>query len=373
MFNMKLSYRLFILVLFIQSVSRYSMGQELATSRIVPTRISTPVKIDGLLDDTAWLSVNVMDSFMQASPNQGGTPSEKTEVRIAYDNDNMYVGIKAYDSSGKYIVSSLQRDLYSRSEDGVSVMLDTYNDKIHSLQFYTNTAGIRYDAEINDNGSGLNHSYNTYWYVKSKVLPDGYSAEFQIPFSSLRFQKKETVVMGFKIVRQIARKNEFDILPACGKNLGNVVMRVSSEGEMELEDLKTKIPVYFTPYMKANFTQQYILNQSAQGYHPDYELMARNHFSNNKTLDKVISNIGFDGKIGLSKNFTLDITANTDFAQAEVDNRIFNYTRYNIFLPEKRQFFLEANDYLNFEMPGQIQLFNSRGILVYAMGKSSRL
>lgn len=338
------------------------IAQEVPITQIQANRTQSSIKLDGQLNDIAWISAMSLDSFMQASPSQGGRPSYKTDAKILYDNQFLYVGIKAYDSIGKYVVSGLQRDQYTRSEDGVSFMLDTYNDKIHSVQFYTNTVGVRYDAEINDNGSGLNAAFNTFWEVKTHILEDGYSVEFKIPFSSLRFQQHETTLMGFKIVRQIASKNEVDIYPPCGKNLGNVAYRVSSEGEIEFTQLKASTPVYLIPYLKSGFSKKYSLNNAGSAFTPQTEWFSSHHFSSNNTLDKILSSVGLDAKIGLSKNFTVDASINTDFAQAEVDNRIFNYTRYSIFLPEKRQFFLEANDYLNFELPGQIQLFNSRNI-----------
>jgi hypothetical protein len=325
-------------------------------------RTESLVKLDGLLDEEAWHHAVVLKDFMQGGPVPGNEVSNRTEVRILYNDQNLYIGITAFDSTGTYLVNSLQRDKYYRSEDGVSIMLDTYNDKSHALLLYSNTTGARFDEEVNSNGQEFNSAYNTFWDVRTHLFDGGYSMEFLIPFSSLRFQTKEEVTMGFKVIRQIGKRNEFDIYPACEKNLSNVVWRVNSEAEIIFKNLKAQRPVYVSPYLKLNYSEVSSLNDDGTHYETSAEFLTRNHFTDDETADRIISNAGIDAKIGLTKNFTLDATLNTDFAQVEADNRVFNFTRFNIFLPEKRQFFLEANDYMNFSVPGGFELFHSRNI-----------
>lgn len=355
-------YRNIALVILYVFFGNPGIAQNILIAPINVAKTTSPIKLDGKLDDEAWKQATTMNELMQAKPVPGSVANYQTEIKLLFDNENLYVGITAYDSVGKYIVSGLQRDKYYPSEDGISIMIDTYNDKIHSLLFYSNTVGARFDEEVIDNGDAFNSAYNTFWDVKTHVFNGGYAVEFAIPFSSLRFQTKEKVVMGFKVIRQIGRKNEVDIFPKCEGNLGNMVWRVNSEAELIFGNLSAKIPVYISPYIKANYTETNTLNNAGTGYVKTSDFMIRNNFVKNKTADRILSNVGIDAKIGVSKNFTLDATLNTDFAQAEADSRVFNYTRFNIFLPEKRQFFLEANDYMNFSLPGDFQLFNSRNI-----------
>ena len=357
----KISRTLSLIIIFL-SLIKTTVAQNTLVVPVTLSRAEVPAKLDGVLDDEVWKNAVVMDDFMQGGPVPGSDASCKTEIRMLYDDRNLYVGITAFDTVGKYFVSGLQRDKYSRSEDGVSLMFDTYDDKIHSLLFYSNTMGARFDEEVVDNGTDFNSAYNTFWDVKTHIFEGGYTLEYEIPFSSLRFEAKEEVVMGFKVVRQIGRENEFDIYPKCKNNVGNIIWRVDTESEIILRNLSTSKPVYITPYVKTMFSEVYTLNHARTNYELTKEFMARNNFIKDEIADKVLSNMGVDAKIGLSKNFTLDATVNTDFAQAEADNRIFNYTRFNIFLPEKRQFFLEAKDYMNFSLPGGFQLFNSRNI-----------
>ncbi|HYV92321.1 MAG TPA: DUF5916 domain-containing protein [Chitinophagales bacterium] len=347
---------IFILVVALAS------AQNNLSERLIVTPALSPVKIDGMLNEEDWNRCPVWNNFMQAQPVPGAPPSIKTEVRVLYDNEYLYVAVTAYDSTGQYIVSGLQRDKWNRNDDGIDLMLDTYNDKSHALLFFSNVMGARFDEEVSDNGSSFNSAYNTFWDVKTHLFDGGYVAEFSIPFSSLRFQTRDEVVMGLKVIRQVGKRNEYVIFPECEPNLANMLWRVNSEAEIVLRNLKSVAPLYLTPYLKANYSQVNSLNAEGTKYESASDFMSRNYFVKNETADRILSNIGCDAKIGISKNFTLDATLNTDFAQAEADNRVFNFTRFNIFLPEKRQFFLEANDYLNLGVAGDAQLFNSRTI-----------
>ncbi len=349
------------LILFF-SIIQICAAQNAMIERLTATRTTSQIKVDGAVDEDGWNQAQPLTDFMQAQPVPGSAPSVRTEIRVLYDNDNLYVAVTCFDSVGKYIVSGFQRDKYFRNDDGVSLMFDTYNDKSHALLFFTNVAGARFDEEVSDNGATFNSAYNTFWDVKVHEFDGGYATEFSIPFSSLRFQTKEEIVMGFKVVRQIGRKNEVVIFPKCESNLGNMVWRVNTESEIVFKDLKAVKPMYLTPYIKANYSSVNTLNTNETKYENTTDFMFRNNFLKNETADRILSNIGGDAKIGISKNFTLDATLNTDFAQAEADNRVFNFTRFNILLPEKRQFFLEANDYLKFGVAGDAELFNSRDI-----------
>ena len=328
-----------------------------------PQKITDFVNLDGKLDEAIWQTAEVIDSLIQGYPNIGASPTQPTRVRILYNDSFLYIGIDAYDSlPSRIIATGLERDVYYSSDDHVSVMIDSYNDKRQALLFATNPLSARFDEEVLDNGNGFNAAFNTFWDVKSHRNESGYSIEFQIPFSSLRFQPSDNVTMGIKVVRYIKQRNEYDLYPTADVQLANAVWRVNNCQEIVFTNLKARKPFYFIPYVKGNYleSKSWIVEDSKMI--TTNEFMHRNHFSGNEALDKVISNVGFDIKYGISKNFTLDVTANTDFAQAETDNRIFNFTRFAINLPEKRNFFLESKDYLSFSTGSGMLLFNSRTI-----------
>jgi hypothetical protein len=354
-----MSLRLFILILFLLPYF-FSEAQEPAKDMV--TRITTPVRLDGKLEEDAWSTAIPYTAFMQVRPIPGSAPSEKTTVKFLYDNENIYVGIKAFDTEPQKLLSNnLLRDKYN-NDDGVSLMLDTYNDRSNALLFFTNCLGARFDEEVIGNEGNFNPSYNTFWDVRTSIQDDGYSVEYRIPFSSLRFETKEKLAMSFRVVRQIARKNEFLVFPSSDPNAPNIIWRVNTSREIIFTGLKAKKPVYFIPYASSNFTQSSHLDPATNSYQKEEAYFNRNHFFKGKTGDKILSSLGADLKLGLRKNFTLDLTVNTDFAQAEVDNRVVNFTRFNVLLPEKRNFFLESANFLSYSFPTGDRVFDSRNI-----------
>lgn len=348
-----------ILLLFTCVFYSYCEAQE----RYHPLRIETDIKLDGRLTEPEWNQIEPLSDFMQSSPFPGANPTEKTEVKLLYNNAYLCVGFHCYDSTANKMIRLLMdRDFELGRDDGISVQLDTYNDKNTSVLFVTNTLSARFDSEISSNGSSMNDDYNNFWDVATVVDSNGYTAEFRIPFSSLRFEQKENTIMGFRLARLIKRKNELITYPRCDSSLQNKWNNVSQAAELEFANLKTKKPIYVTPYIIGNFEQQSKLNNTSSGYEYSSTFFTRKHFVKDETIDKILSNLGADIKYGISKNFTLNLTVNTDFAQAEVDNRIINFTKYAINLPEKRNFFLESKGYLGYQVGQATQLFNSRNI-----------
>ncbi|HYK44292.1 MAG TPA: DUF5916 domain-containing protein [Parafilimonas sp.] len=328
-----------------------------------PLRITEKIILDGQLDEPAWREAPLEDDFMQYDPSAGAAPSEKTEVRIIYDDDYLFVGLRAYDREpSKLIANALERDFELGNDDGFALVIDSYNDKSTGLVLASNLLNARWDEEISGDGASENVNYNTFWDVASHIDSLGYTIEFRIPFSSLRFQTKDTVTMGFKIVRLIKRKAELDLFPKCPPDVQDALFKVSLAREMQLVNLKSKRPFYIIPYAIANFAQENVLNADESGYEKNSTFLTRKNYVKNEALDKLLSNIGADAKYGLSKNFTLDLTLNTDFAQAEVDNLIVNLSKYDVNLPEKRSFFLESQNYLSFTTSLEDELFISRTI-----------
>ncbi len=329
----------------------------------IPLRTSEPVELDGLMAEPDWQKTPVVSEFMQESPDPGLDATERTEVRIMYDDDYLYISVFAFDREpDKLIRTELQRDFPLGNDDGTGVTIDTYHDKLTGMSFVTNTLNARWDAQITRDGDGMNSSFNTFWDARTTIHDKGYHTEYRIPFSSLRFEPGKEVVMGIRIARLIKRKNELVAWPPCNPATGSIWNNVSFAMPIKFTELKGKNPFYAAPYAIANFDDFTYLDMTDTSWQHQGVFLNRKHFSDNETLDKIVSNIGLDVKYGVTRNFTLDLTLNTDFAQAEVDDRIINLTKYEVNLPEKRNFFLESANALSFGFPSGNEVFITRRI-----------
>ncbi|MBP9549383.1 MAG: carbohydrate binding family 9 domain-containing protein [Chitinophagales bacterium] len=329
----------------------------------IPLRIYEKISLDGRLSEPVWQQAEVINDFMQYDPFPGQQPYALTELRIMYDDDFMYVAYSCFDPEpDKMIALSLERDFEIGRDDGIAFIIDTYNDKSTGLAFITNTLGARWDMEFSSDGTTENDSYNTFWDVTSYSDSTGYYSEFRIPFSSMRFKSDSMVTMGIRAIRLIKRLNEYSIYPPCPPDIDNAFWKVSLAREMQLTNLKGAKPFYIIPYVTAGYGEIQQLNNDGTAYQKETEFMKRNYYSDNEVVDKILSNIGGDIKYGISKNLTLDLTVNTDFAQAEADNVIINLSKYEVNLPEKRGFFLESKNYFSFGTSSGDQLFISRSI-----------
>lgn len=328
-----------------------------------PVRITGTMQLDGRLNEPEWNIAPVEDAFMQTTPVAGPLTTEYTGYRVLYDDEYLYIGITCNDSEvDKLIRTELERDFSLGSDDATGVCIDTYHDKTSGLFFVANTLDARYDAIVTQDGASISTSYNTYWEAKTYVDETGYTTEYRIPFSSLRFESKESVIMGIRVARLIKRKNELTASPPCDPTTESIWSNLSYAREIEFKNLKSKNPFYISPYVIVNHSTQQVLNIDSTAYIASNQFLQEKHFAKNEVLDKIISNIGIDAKYGITKNLTLDLTINTDFAQAEVDDRIINLTKYEVNLPEKRSFFLESANNLSFGFPSGNTLFISRKI-----------
>jgi hypothetical protein len=318
-------------------------------------RVSSPIKFDGSTDEEAWKSIAPIIMIMH-SPVFGKEASEKTETRITYDDENVYVGATLFYSDSSLMRSaSFKRDYPGGGCDFFGVILDTYNDKENALAFCTTPDALRWDASIlKDANAGpeempFNVSWNTFWDVKTKKGVFGWSLEMRIPLSSLRFQESnEEVRMGLILFRYIPAKNEFDVFPAIPPNWGGSSMiKPSQAQEVVFHGITPRIPLYIAPYLLAGYESSYELNSQETEY---------------IRTDKPALEGGLDMKVGLSTNMVLDLTLNTDFAQVEADDQQINLTRFSLYFPEKRLFFLERSSIFNFAMGDNNNLFYSRRI-----------
>ncbi len=295
------------------------------------TRLEKRPKIDGKLTDECWLQGKWSAGFRQQQPSQAQAPSQETEIKILYDDNNLYVGIRCYDNEPEKIQPILgRRDDFRGDITGIA--LDTYNDKLTAFEFNLTAAGQKMDL-VHLGAYLWDFNWDAVWEGKSHVGDSAWTAEMRIPFSQLRFANKEEHVWGMHVWRWIDRLDEEDqwkLIPV------DAPAMVYIFGELRgIKGIQSKRKVELLPYTKA----KYISNGEGK------------------------SNVGFglDGKVGVSSDFTLDFTMNPDFGQVEADPSVLNLTSYETFYEEKRPFFLEGNSILEYSS-GNDFLFYSRRI-----------
>ena len=327
-----------------------------ATPLALP-RLSGPITLDGFSDEPAWQAIESLTLTMHV-PTFEGAMTEKTEIRVAYDDDYLYVAGRLYDSNPAGVQAvDLERDGGSMSNDWFGIALDTFNDNENALEFWTTPAGIRTDAAISNDAEGespFNMSWNTFWDAAVQKNSQGWFAEIRIPFSSLRFQDWDgKVIMGLTVVRFIARKNEYIIFPAIPPKWEWSFHKPSLAQDVVFEGIYSRNSIYITPYLLGGMKQLPQLNESETAY----DLTSQPN-----------RNLGLDVKYGLTSNLTLDLTLNTDFAQVEADDPQINITRFSLFFPEKRLFFQERASIFNFSTGGPTGPLYSRRIGLYDIG-----
>lgn len=325
---------------------------EQQTDEFMLQRVNGPVTLDGLSNEDAWKGINPLPMVMQI-PTTGDPPSERTVALIAFDDDYIYLAGRLYDQEpSKILATSKQRDYLEGNTDWFGLIIDTFNDNENGMGFFTTPTGLRLDTLIFNDAEGLlplNKSWNTFWDVEVAQNDQGWFAEMRIPLSSLRFQEQEgRVTMGLIVWRYIARKFEIDMFPLIDPKYGFwSSWKVSFAREIVLEGVRSRRPLYITPYGLAGYGQAYDLNDAETAY---------------LYSDKPKFEGGLDIKYGLSSFLTLDLTANTDFAQVEADDQQVNLTRFSLFFPEKRLFFQERNSTFDFNYGEPNRLFYSRRI-----------
>ena len=309
------------------------------------TRLVESIQLDGISNEPEWQKIEPLPMTMNR-PTYPGEPTEKTEIRLAYDKDYLYCAARCYDSDPSGIrVNSLYRDRSSK-DDKFGIILDTFNDKNSALSFWTTPAGVRGDEAIFNDGKTENENWNTYWDVATIQNEEGWFVEMRIPFSSLSFQDENgRVVMGLIAYRDIARKNERIVFPDLSPERN--IDTPSRAHPVVFNQIYSQKPIYFTPYATGGFEQIPTLNDAETAYHLKNEL-ARN--------------LGVDIKYNVTSNLTLDTTLNPDFAQAEADDQQVNLSRFSLFFPEKRQFFQERSGVFAFNFISRARLFHSRQI-----------
>jgi hypothetical protein len=319
------------------------------------SQLEKPPKIDGnVLQDEVWQSMPVLDQLWQSRPNAGHLASEKTEIRIAYNNQTLFLSAVCYDAAPeKLVVTDARRDASLDNTDAIIFIFDTYNDGQNGFMFGTNSVGAEYDAQVDNEGQGnfssnrqqggmiggFNLNWDASWTVKTEVGDYGWSAEFAIPLRTIRYNPGTDKTWGLNIRRNIRKTNEIAYWSPLPIQFD--LKRLSLAGKLDGLNLKNPKNLKLIPYVLGEVAKDFEVENPETQFDADF---------------------GADIKYGLSPNLTLDLTYNTDFAQVEVDDQQVNLDRFNLFFPEKRPFFLENAGLFSVGSPGEVDLFFSRRI-----------
>lgn len=336
--------RLFIhFSLFLLLVSNSLVAQKVTEfqlqfqTSINPTTV--PIKIDGILDEAVWANSQVANHFKKKYPNDIGDASRQTEVRYTYDDKNLYFAFKVYDS-GASITQSLKRDIGHDGNDGIGIVLDPLNLKSNGFYFVLSALNVQSEDQLNnsmDRGPGW--SWDTKWFSATKNYGDYWIGEIMIPFKSIRYDPSQKK-WGINFLRVDAKNNEYSAWTKVPVNFRSYDLGYTGILNWNGDIPKTSTNINLQPYVTGD---------------------ANEDIENSKTLSAK-GNAGFDAKIALNSSLNLDLTVNPDFSQVEVDQQVTNLTRFNIFLPERRNFFMENSDlFSNFGIP-PIRPFYSRTI-----------
>ena len=348
-----------------QSAQRDDSDARVAFPGAVAVRVPSAPVIDGrVLDDPAWTSIEPVTGFRQTTPEDGAAASERTEVRVAYSNDTLYFGVVCYDRDpSTIIVSDSRRDSPLTETDSFQIIFDTYLDQQNGFVFGTNPSGLEYDGQVTNEGQGsggfgsftggggggggrqqrgagrgFNLNWDGSWEVQTEVSEIGWSAEFAIPFRTLRYPTGTAQTWGLNFQRNIRRRNETAFWAALPRQYN--LYRLSLAGQLTGLEVPAQRNLKIVPYVLGD------------AIHSDFA----------DTGTPLFGDTGVDLKYSVTPSLTFDATYNTDFAQVEVDDQQINLDRFNLFFPEKRPFFLENAGLFGVGNSGSTELFFSRRI-----------
>jgi len=304
-----------------------------ATVRAV--RLTAPIRLDGVLDEPFYSETPAVSEFVQSIPDNGAEPTERTEAWIAFDDSDIYVSARNWDSAPErdWVANEMRRDTNQlRNNDSFGVMFDTFYDRRNGVMFYTNPLGALAEFAIANEGNP-NIDWNPIWDVRVGRFDGGWTVEMRIPFKSLRYRPGRDQVWGIQLRRVIRHKNEYDHLTGMPLSVAGggatAAFRVSRAGTLVgLQAPPSRRVVEVKPYGIASLSTNLVRTPPVRN---DLE-----------------ADGGVDAKIGITDNLTADLTYNTDFAQVEVDEQQVNLTRFTLQFPEKREFFLEGRGIFDF-------------------------
>jgi len=347
----------FILVLLascfmVKGQSATNLGERPITTA---TKIDEEPILDGdVINDPLWQAIEPITNMVQVQPDNGQPASERTEIRIAYTPRTMYISAVCYDSTpDKLVVSDARRDASLDGTDSFLFIFDTFNDGQNGFLFGTNSIGVEYDGQVDNEGQGNNNNnrqqggviggfnlnWDASWEVKSEVGDYGWSAEFAIPLRTIRFNSGDNQTWGINFQRNIRKTNEIVYWAPLPFQFD--IKRLSLAGDLSGLNLRNPGNLKVIPYALGRVSKDF------EAADPDTD---------------VDGEVGMDVKYSITPSMTLDLSYNTDFAQVEVDNEQVNLDRFNLFFPEKRPFFLENAGQFSVGSPGEVDLFFSRRI-----------
>jgi hypothetical protein len=277
-----------------------------------------PIKLDGVLNEAAWLRAPVADGFVQFEPNTGQPATESTEVRVVFNGTTLYIGAHLHDrQAAGIVVNEIRKDFREEDQDDFEVILDTFHDRHNGYVFITNVEGAKLDRQVAGEGREINGSWDAVWDVKTQRVADGWVVEMAIPFSSLRYDPNGDGTWGVNFSRRIRRKNEVTFWSPIPREFN--ISRLTLAGDLDgVQPARASRDLRLKPFT---------LGRTAR-------TVGGKSFTNE-------GDFGADLKAGLTRALTLDVTLNPDFAQVESDELQVNLSQFSQFFPEKREFFLE--------------------------------
>ena len=308
------------LLAFISALGMFSQDQ---TKKITVKFITEHITPDGLLDEPIWTLAGVAEDFWEYFPLDSVQAKKQSQIKILYDEKNLYVGIKAYSSGKNYATQSLQRDFRGSGSDSFTLVFDTFNDGTNAFSFGINPYGVRREGLIANGGADqddFNLSWDVKWKGNAKIYDDYFTAEMVIPLTSLKFEEgaNKWRFNAYRIETQTNERSTWTRIPQ-----NQLIYNLAFMGEIIFEKPlgKSRTPFALIPYVNG---------------------ISAKDFDNGENLDNI--KVGADAKVSIGNSLNLDLTINPDFSTVEVDNFITNLTRFEIALPERRQFFIDNND-----------------------------
>ncbi len=337
-----------LLLLSILCLSSHAWSTEIVTQ--IP-RLEVPIVFDGTVSDGEWDYIDTL-KLVSHWPSFADQPNSRTWLRVAYDEKFFYFSAVCFDDPSLIQAPYFERDNLGMTMDQIAIILDTYNDNENGVIFAVTPTGSRIDLSLKNDAQGaepIDISWNSYWEALVTTHAEGWSVEGRIPFSSLRFQSSDgNVTMGLIAYRYIARERQMDIYPSIPTDWGFwSFIKPSQAQEISFEAVNNKRPWFTTPYILGGL-----------GYH---HTTSDDNEDRQKIEDDKVT-VGLDIQHALTDNLNMDLTANTDFAQVEADDQVVNLSRFSLFFPEKRRFFLERSSIMEFAFEGNNRLFYSRRI-----------
>ncbi|MEZ4996130.1 MAG: DUF5916 domain-containing protein [Bacteroidales bacterium] len=337
-----------ILLTLLMLPSLVLFAQEYEKRVYTASRTDKPPVINGALDDKSWTAGSWGGDFMQFEPYEGVAPKQKTEFKVLYDDDNIYVALKMWDTAADSIVARMtRRD--DTDGDQVVVAFDSYFDQRTAFGFGVSAAGVKGDLIWTDDGMNEDETFDPIWYVKTGIYDWGWVAEMKIPLTQLRFASKEEQIWGFEVIREIYRHNETDLWQPIARNAAGLV---HNAGLLHgLNNIRPKKLFDLTPYGVARL--ETYEGEEGNPYHDGTDIKAT---------------AGLDAKIGVTNNMILSLSLNPDFGQVEADPSEVNLTAFETYFREKRPFFIEARNITSYNLgigdgdEGNDNLFYSRRI-----------